>query len=68
MQGVEELTQNPEFVYENVARASKAARGKKMSFKFSLLGLFLWIQALMNYHYIYLETEPKRDALFYAEK
>lgn len=28
MQQLEELTENPEFVYENIARASKAARGK----------------------------------------
>lgn len=57
MAQLEELCENPEFVYESVARASKAARG-----------LFQWIQALKHYYYIYQETQPKRDALFYAEK
>ena len=27
MKNLEELTNNPEFIYENMARASKAARG-----------------------------------------
>ena len=32
------------------------------------VGLYQWLIALKNYYYIYQETQPKRDALFYAEK
>lgn len=32
------------------------------------IGLFLWLQAIKNYYYVYQETVPKRDALFNAEK
>jgi len=30
--------------------------------------LFLWLSAVKNYYYVYQETTPKRDSLFYAEK
>jgi dynein heavy chain, axonemal len=33
-----------------------------------VLGLFLWLQAVKNYYYVYQETIPKRDALFQSEK
>jgi len=32
------------------------------------LGLFLWLQAVKNYYYVYQETIPKRDALFNSER
>ena len=32
------------------------------------LGLFLWLQAVKNYFYVYQETIPKRDALFNSER
>mmetsp|Transcript_21854 Transcript_21854/g.21024 ORF Transcript_21854/g.21024 Transcript_21854/m.21024 type:complete len:112 (+) Transcript_21854:3411-3746(+) len=57
MSEVEERMANPEFILENVARASKAAKG-----------LYHWVFALKNYYYIYQETNPKRDALLNAER
>lgn len=68
MASLEELTQNPEFVLENVARASKAGKGRSIHICNSLVGLWLWLNAVKNYFYVYQETSPKRDALFYSEK
>jgi dynein heavy chain len=57
MAELEDRIDNPEFIFENIARASKAARG-----------LFLWLSALKNYYYIYMETLPRREVLVRAEK
>lgn len=43
MSNLEELTSNPEFIFENIARASKAAKGNRNTSNYLEIGLFLWI-------------------------
>ena len=44
-----EVLQNPNFEYKNIARACLAAKG-----------LYAWIMALREFHYISEEIKPKR--------
>ena len=57
MTRLEEIISNEEFTLENVGRASVAARG-----------LYMWIVAIKNYYAVFKLTEPKRNALFNAER
>ena len=57
MAKAEEVLQNPDFEYKNIARACLAAKG-----------LYTWIMALREFYYISEEIKPKREAFVMANK
>lgn len=57
MEIIEELMSDPDYSYEAVKKSSFAASN-----------LYGWVKSLRDYHYIFKELEPRKNAFLQAEK
>jgi dynein heavy chain len=57
MQIIEGIMQDPDFSLNSIYKSTVAAKN-----------FYAWVKAIRDYHYIFKELEPRKNALINAEK